>query len=174
MQINSSTTWQPVKTQLTCSRLFKFLPFSRCYSNKPFLQTMAAKTRFSHYQKASNGKINSTEVFLMMKGTSVWKIIPNELCYQRQDLKNRFFEVWLQEYASNCKTNSTGVFLAMKGTSVWKISPNGLRYWPQNQKKPVGKLHGIHQPSLFTLPNFRHYCLTLLNFCHYFCNISAS
>ena len=120
MQINSSTTWQPVKTQLTCSRLFKFLPFSRCYSNKPFLQTMAAKTRFSHYQKASNGKINSTEVFLMMKGTSVWKIIPNELCYQRQDLKNRFFEVWLQEYASNCKTNSTGVFLAMKGTSVWK------------------------------------------------------
>ena len=81
IQINSSTTWQPVKTQLTCSRLFKFLLFSRCYSNKLLLQTIAAKTRFAPYQKASNGKINSTEVFLAMQGTSVWKINPNGLCY---------------------------------------------------------------------------------------------
>ena len=113
MQINSSTTWQLVKTQSTYSRLFKFLPFSCCYSNKPFLLTTAAKTCFARYQKASNGKINSTEVFLMIERTSVWTIIPNGLCYRPQDPKNHFFELGLQEFAS----------LALKKLQTTKLTP---------------------------------------------------
>ena len=111
----------------------------------------------------------------MMIGTSVWKIIPNGLPYRPQGLKNRFFELGLQEFASlTLKKLQTAKLTSQKSSWRWKeqvcekISPNGPCYRPQNPEKPVWKLREIHQRSLFTLPNLCHYCLTSINFCHYF------
>ena len=79
MQINLRTTWKTVKTQLTCSRLFKVF----------HLWSWTTRTCFAWSQKLPNHKTNSTEVFLAMKRTSVWKIIPNQLCHRFQDPKKQ-------------------------------------------------------------------------------------
>ena len=136
MQINWSTTWQPVKGQLRCSRLLKFLLFSCCYSNKLLIWTMAAKTRFACYQKTSNSKINSTEVFLTIKGTSVWRIIPNGLCNRPQGLKNHFFELRLREFALVAlKKLQTAKLTAQKSSWQWKE-----QVCEKNQPKPTSLL----------------------------------
>ena len=74
-----------------------FFLFDRWCSHKQYLQMWTTRTRFAGSQKLPNRKTNSTEVFPAMKRTSVWKIIPNWLCYPPQNSKNRFFELGLQE-----------------------------------------------------------------------------
>ena len=132
------------------------------------------RTRFAHYQQLPNCKTNSTEVFLAMKRTSVWKISRNGLRYQPQDSKNRFFKFGLQEFASLAlKKLQTAKLTPEKSSWQWK--DHVCEKWAETdftidhkKKKTVGKLREVHQQSLFTLLNLHHCCLTSLNFCHYF------
>ena len=54
-----------------------------------FTLTWTTRTHIASSQKHSKCKTNSTEVFLPMKRTSVWKIIPIRLYYHTQNTKNQ-------------------------------------------------------------------------------------
>ena len=81
-----------------------FFLFDCWCSHKQYLQMLTTRTRFAGSQKLPNRKSNSTEVFLAVKRTSMWKIIPNWLCYWPQNPKNQLgsFDKFTNGHLSLC------------------------------------------------------------------------
>ena len=132
MQIISSTTWD--------------------YSNFYCLPVAVQTTNFLFTQTVSSNcscKNNSTEVSLMMKRTSVWKVNSNGLGNRPRDPKNRFFELWREEIGPlGLKNLQTAKLTPQKSSWRWKE-----QVCEKSAKAPFAFDHKIQKTSQEALRN---------------------